>query len=68
MADHEVFAPAIKAIAKAITADGAPGQDATDGYVSCLTEAVMGITSGLCEIASAINDLAEAIREGRESE
>jgi hypothetical protein len=50
-------------LAKAVMADASPGRDATDGTVGCLTEAVMGVTAGLVEIAGAINNLAEAVRE-----
>lgn len=45
--------------------NAAPGRDANDGTVGCVTEAIMGITGGLFRIAHAIEDLAEAIREGR---
>lgn len=38
------------------------GQDATGGSVASLTEAVMGITAGLVQIADAINNLADATR------
>jgi hypothetical protein len=48
-------------IAKAITADAAPGRDVTGGTVASLTEAVMGITSGLVQIAEAIKSLADAV-------
>lgn len=50
-------------IALAITPNAAPGQDANGGTVASLTEAVMGITGGLDKIATAIADLASAIRE-----
>ncbi len=50
-------------IALAITAGCSEGTDATGGKVLSLTEAVMGVTSGLCKIADAISDLAEAIRK-----
>ena len=50
-------------IANAIGGTGAPGHDATGGCVDSLTEAVMGTTAGLVQIANAISDLAEAIRE-----
>lgn len=53
----------IRRVSSAICADDSPGQDETDGTVSCLTEAVMGVTAGLCRIASAIQDLADAVRE-----
>lgn len=51
-------------IAQAITPqNAAAGHDATGGHVESLTEAVMGVTHGLCMIASSISSLAEAIRE-----
>lgn len=53
-----------KAIANAITPTKLNGSsDAGDTFVESLTEAVMGQTRGLCRIADAIHDLAEAIRE-----
>lgn len=43
------------------------GNDATGGYVTSLTEAVMGITAGLCKIADAIDGLSAAVdRRGDE--
>lgn len=39
------------------------GTDATGGTVLSLTEACMGITAGLCRIADAINNLADAVTE-----
>ena len=50
-------------ISKAIKADAAPGKDEYGGTVDSLTESVMGITQGLSMIASAISDLAQAVRE-----
>ena len=50
-------------IARAILASASPGKDETGGHVECLTEAVMGITAGLCRVAEAIADLAAAVRE-----
>ncbi len=50
-------------IARAITPNAVGGRDANDGHVESLTEAVMGVTGGLCRIAEAINNLAEAVRE-----
>jgi len=50
-------------IAKAIGGSGSPGHDAAGGTVDSLTEAVMGTTAGLVQIAEAINNLAEAVRE-----
>lgn len=46
-------------VATAISADVAPGHDAGGGHVSCLTEAVMGMTAGLFAIAEAINNHAQ---------
>jgi hypothetical protein len=37
------------------------GNDATGGYVTSLTEGVMGVTAGLCKIAEAIEKLSEAV-------
>ena len=49
-------------VANAITTNSAaPGEDALGGQVSCLTEAVMGITNGLKAVADAIEHLAEAV-------
>lgn len=50
-------------VAYAITANAAPGKDANGGYVSSLTEAVMGMTCGHNRIAEAIEILADAVRE-----
>ena len=50
-----------KKIAHAITAGCAEGTDATGGVVLSLTEAVMGVTAGLCRIADSIQSLADAI-------
>ena len=55
----------VRQISRAITDDAMPGEDATGGQVACLTEAIMGMTSGLVQIASAIHDLAEAVRESK---
>lgn len=59
----ESISTGLKRIAHAISADAAPGHDETGGTVSSLTEAVMGVTAGLCRVAEAIGDLAEAVRE-----
>ena len=52
-----------KEVARSITACAAEGTDATGGKVMSLTESVMGVTAGLCRIADAIGDLAEAIKK-----
>ncbi len=57
----------LRSVASAITpADAAPGKDATGGSVGSLTEAVMGLTAGAANIAAAINNVADAIRDTRE--
>jgi hypothetical protein len=38
------------------------GHDASGGYVTSLTEAVMGVTAGLCRIAESIDGLSDAVR------
>jgi hypothetical protein len=54
----------INRIARAIYPMGAvDGKDAAGGCVSSLTEAAMGITAGLCNVADGLHDIAEAIRE-----
>lgn len=49
---------AVKRIAEAITPIAVPGTDASGGTVDSLTEAVMGMTSGLVRIADAIEGIA----------
>jgi hypothetical protein len=55
----------LKRIADAITPVAVPGRDETGGTITSLTEAVMGITAGLCKVAPALQSVAEAIREQR---
>lgn len=51
-------------IARAITpSDAMPGPDATGGQVGSLTEAIMGLTAAMVQIATAIASVAEAVRE-----
>jgi hypothetical protein len=57
------LAGSTQSIANTITPVAAPGTDETGGTVCSLTEAVMGNTAGLVQIAHAISDLAEAVRE-----
>jgi hypothetical protein len=40
------------------------GEDSAGMYVDSLTQAVMGMTSGLCRIADAINNLADVVKDG----
>lgn len=49
-------------IAQAITADAAANQDASGGTVASLTEAIMGVTAGLCRIAEAIHHHADTLQ------
>lgn len=62
----EDLANSVKSVGFSITNVG-PGKDATGGYVGCLTEAVVGMTSGLVDIANAIRELADAVRESKGS-
>lgn len=41
---------ATKRVAVAITPEASAGTDETGGHIESLTEAVMGVTSGLCKI------------------
>jgi hypothetical protein len=57
----------VNRVAKSIADfNAAPGHDETGGTVDSLTEAVMGITAGLCRIADAIESLAQAVSTARE--
>jgi Mg2+ and Co2+ transporter CorA len=58
------LASSARKIADAILPPGvAAGTDETGGRIESLTEAVMGVTGGLCKIADAISNLAEAVRD-----
>jgi len=58
------IASGIGRLSHAVTPSNAmPGHDETGGTVASLTEAVMGATAGLCRIATAIESLAEAVRD-----
>jgi hypothetical protein len=52
-------------IAAAITPNVVGCEDASGGHVESLTEAVIGITGGLCRIADAISELADAVRDAK---
>lgn len=56
------LAVSAKLIARSITPCAAGTRDANGGHVESLTEAVMGITGGLVQIAEAIHALASAIQ------
>ncbi len=63
MRPDELIMDGLDRVAGAITPQGAmAGRDASGGRVSSLTEAVMGITSGLVRVAEAIEGLSGAIR------
>lgn len=53
----------MKAVACAITANASGGHDAAGGFVTSLTESVMGVTGGLVKIAEAIEKLAESVSD-----
>lgn len=59
----EQLAESAKRIGNAITPNICGNNDATGGHVESLTEAVMGMTSGMIRIADAIESLAEAVRK-----
>jgi hypothetical protein len=59
------LANVVRALKRAVAADASPGTDHYGGRVSSLTEAVMGMTYGLSDIASSIRELAEAVRESK---
>jgi hypothetical protein len=63
---HDEIVAELHRLARSITPEALPGRDAADGHVESLTEAVMGITSGLFEIARSIDGLADAVRESIE--
>lgn len=54
---------ATRRIADAITPNLVGSKDAYGGHVESLTEAMMGVTGGLVQIAESIADLAQAVRE-----
>lgn len=54
---------AVLRCASAITPNIRGSNDETGSHVESLTEAVMGMTAGLCQIANAIENLADAMRE-----
>jgi len=59
---EEKLADSISKLAEAIIPSGTlPGRDACGGTVASLSEAIMGITAGLNEIANAIYVLGEVI-------
>jgi hypothetical protein len=66
IAEQLVFA--VRGVRDAVTPVAAPGQDAAGGTVASLTEAVMGVTAGLCQIAEAIHALAGAVRSRDDGE
>ncbi len=53
----------LRGISHAITANASAGTDEVGGTVTSLTEAVMGMTKALCQIATALESIAEAIRD-----
>lgn len=56
---------ALTPLTEAIGGRGAPGHDAAGGTVDSLTEAVMGVTAGLCRIADAIEAHTAAMEDSR---
>ena len=55
-------ADSLQSISNSIIPAGvAPGEDERGGVVGSLTESLMGVTGGLCDIAEAIRCLASAV-------
>lgn len=54
-------ASALRAIAHAVSSDGAGNTDASGTYVNSLTEAVMGMTAALVNIQYELQALREAV-------
>ena len=62
--DAEVLYQGLRNIANSITPMSAAGStDATGGYVSSLTEALMGHTRAVVRVADALDNIADALRE-----
>lgn len=58
------FVRKVMYLTDAITpSDSSGAEDATGTHVCSLTESVMGVTAGLCKIATAIESLADAVRD-----
>lgn len=55
------IASAIRYLAHAITVAAAPSPDAQGVSVSCLTEAVMGVTSALTACQGALSEIKELL-------
>lgn len=62
----EAIEEGLNRLSGSITAQALPGTDATGGAVYSLTESVMGVTAALVQIANAIDNLAESVRETKE--
>lgn len=63
----EAIEEGLNRLSGAITARAMQGTDATGGTVYSLTESVMGVTAALVQIADAVNNLAESVRETKEN-
>lgn len=57
---------AVRRLAASITPNVVGSQDATGSHVESLTEAVMGITAGLVQIANAIDRVADTMERTEE--
>lgn len=58
---------AIRLLSHAVTADACGTEDETGGHVESLTEAVVGVTYGLMNIARALDRLADAAEKAVEN-
>ncbi len=63
-ADVEAALRSLYRIGAAITPNVDGKHDESGGFVTSLTEAAMGTTTALMRIADALNNVADAIREG----
>jgi hypothetical protein len=67
MDEIELVAQSLRKIADSITpVDAAPGRDFVGGHVESLTEAVMGMTAAIVQVADALYDIATALRDGQQ--
>lgn len=54
--EFHTLSESIRSIGRAVTPCAVAGTDETGSHVESLTEAVMGVTAGLCRIADAVRE------------
>ena len=62
------IAEALYDLSRSVTDGAGKAQDASGGYVGSLTEAVIGITAGLVQIAQALEEIGEVMSERNDDE